>query len=115
MLLQFPRYPPLVHTVDMVALADLAESFSFSKICKRTTQSRFCSVLYDTTNDHDTLFNCGGIVLPMGQMPLYVTFAPSMDNTLRTSLPREARIALPSHKAVFYKGAWSSASPSRSR
>jgi len=37
-------------------------------------------------------------------MSLYVTFAPSMDNTIRTSLQREVHIALRIHKALFYKG-----------
>ena len=37
-------------------------------------------------------------------MPLYVTFAPLMDDTLRTSLPKKVRITLRSHKALFYQG-----------
>jgi len=37
-------------------------------------------------------------------MCLYVTFAPSMDDTLRTSLSKEVCIALRSHKALFYQG-----------
>jgi len=88
----------------MGALADLAESFSFSKIRKRTMQSRFSAELCDTTNDQVLLLNCGGIVLPMGQMSLYVTSAPSMDDTIRISRPREVRIALRSHEALFYQG-----------
>ncbi len=51
----------------------------------------------------DTLLNCGGIILPMGQMSLYVTFVPMMDGTLRTSLPKKVCIALRSHKALFYQ------------
>ena len=85
---QFPQNPPPDHTVDMDALSDLADSFSFSEIRKRTLQSRFCSVLCDTTSDQGTLLNCGGLVLPIGHMSLYVSFSPSMDDTLRTSLPR---------------------------
>ena len=88
----------------MDALSDLANNFSFSEIRTRTLQSRFCSVLCDTTSDQVTLLNCGGLVLPIGHMSLYVSFAPSMDDTLRTSLPREVRIALRSHKALFYQG-----------
>jgi len=42
--------------------------------------------------------------LPIGHMSLYVTFAPSLDDTLRTSLPKEVRIALRSPKALFYQG-----------
>jgi len=37
-------------------------------------------------------------------MSLYVTSAPSMDNTIRTSLPREVRIVPRIHKALFYQG-----------
>ena len=88
----------------MDALSDLANKFSFIEIRKRTFQSRFCSVLCDTTSDQDTLLNCGGLVLPIGYMSLYVSFAPSMDDTLRTSLPREVGIALRIHKALFYQG-----------
>ena len=87
----------------MDALADLVDSFSFSEVRKRTLNSRFCSVLYDTTSDKDTLLNCGGLVLPIGHMSLYVSFVPSMDDTLRTSLPREVLNALRSHKALFYQ------------
>ncbi len=36
-------------------------------------------------------------------MALYVTFALTMDDTLRTSLPKDIRIALRSHKAIFYQ------------
>ena len=76
-------------TVDMESLSDLADNFSFSEIRKRTLQSRFCSALCDTTNDQDILLNWGGFVLPIGHLSLYVTFVPTMDDTLRTSLPKE--------------------------
>jgi hypothetical protein len=89
--------------MDMDAFSDLADIFSFNEIRKRTLQSRFRSVLFDTTSDQDTLLNCGGLVLPIGHMALYVSFAPSMDDKMRTSLPREVRIALRSHKALFYQ------------
>jgi len=90
--------------MDMGLLADIAESFSFSEIRKRTLQSRFCSVLCDTTSDHDTLLNNGGLVIPMGGISLYVSFSMTMDDTIRTSLSRELRIALHSHKDLFYPG-----------
>jgi len=96
--------PPHDHAMDMEALSDLADSFCVNEIRKRILQSRFCAVLCDTTSDQDTLLNGGGIVLPIGHMSLYVTFAPSMDDTLRTSLPKEVCIALRSHKALFYQG-----------
>ncbi len=37
-------------------------------------------------------------------MTLYVSFSPMMDDTIRTSLPTEARIALRNHKALLYPG-----------
>jgi hypothetical protein len=40
----------------------------------------------------------------MGQMSLYVTFAPTMDDTIRTSLSKEVRVALQSHHTLFYQG-----------
>ncbi len=90
--------------MDLEAPSDLTESFFFSEVRKRTLQSRFCSVLCDTTNGQDTLLNCGGIVVPWGPYSLYVTFAPTIDDTLGTSLPKEIRIALRSHKVTFYQG-----------
>ena len=87
----------------MEALSDLVDIFSFNEIRKRTLQSRFCSILRDTTSDQDTLVNCGGLVLPIGHMSLYVIFAPSMDDTLRTYHPKEVRMAFRSHKALFYQ------------
>ena len=90
--------------MDIEVLSDLVDSFSFSEIQKRTLQYRFYSVLYDTTNDQDTLLKCGSLVLSIGPVSLYVTFAPSMDDTLRASLSKKVRIALRSHKALFYQG-----------
>jgi hypothetical protein len=87
----------------MEALSYLAESFFFSEIRKRTLRSRFSSVLCHTTSDQDSILKCGGLVLPIERMSLYVTFAPLMDDTLRTSLPKEIRIALHNHKALFYQ------------
>ena len=84
-LLLQPSPPP---DLDMGMLADLAESFSFSEVRKRTLQSRFCSVLCDTTSDQDTLLNCGGLVIPLGGISLFVSLSPCMDDTTRTSLPR---------------------------
>jgi hypothetical protein len=58
-------------------MADFVESFSFNEVRKRTLASRFCSALCETITDKDTLLNCGGLILPMGHMSLYVTFAPN--------------------------------------
>ena len=38
----------------------------------------------------------------MGHMSLYVTFFPTADDTVRTSLPKEIRLALRKHKALFF-------------
>jgi hypothetical protein len=54
--------------VDSTILKRLAESFSFEKIRKRAIQTRFCVVICKTGSDKDTLENCGGIILPMGQI-----------------------------------------------
>ncbi len=63
-------FSPPDHTVDFEALTDLVESFSFSEVRKCTLdESRFCSVLCDTTNDQGALFNCGGIIMSWGQWP----------------------------------------------
>ena len=40
----------------------------------------------------------------MGQMTLYVTFSPTADDMIRTSLPKEIQFAMRSHKALFYPG-----------
>jgi hypothetical protein len=57
----------------------------------------------DTIRDKDTLLNCDGIIPPMGQMSLFLTFAPTADDTIRTSLPKEIRLMLRSRDALFYQ------------
>ncbi len=37
-------------------------------------------------------------------MTLFLTFSPTADDTIRTSLPKEIRLALRIHKAMFYNG-----------
>ena len=54
---QFLHNSPPEHAVDMEALSDLADSFSFSETRKRTMQSRVCSVFCDTTSDQVTLMS----------------------------------------------------------
>jgi len=84
-------------------IEDLAESLSFSSVRKRFLQTRLCLVLCNIVSDKDTLLNCGGLILPMGQMPLFLTFTPTADDTIRFSLPKEIRLARRSHKALFYQ------------
>jgi hypothetical protein len=40
----------------------------------------------------------------MAKMTLYMTFAPTAYDTIRTSLPKEIHLALKSHKNFFYQG-----------
>jgi hypothetical protein len=42
--------------------------------------------------------------VPVGHMSLFVTLAPTMDDTQRTSHPKEVPRALRSHKVLFYQG-----------
>ena len=90
--------------VDPTIREGLAESFSFAEIRKKTIQTRFCAVICETGSDRDILENCGGIILPMGQMSLYVTFSTTADIPIRTALPKEIRLAMLSHKALFFPG-----------
>jgi hypothetical protein len=90
--------------LDPSTIEELADAFSFCEIRERSLQTRFCTVLYDCVSGKDLLSNCGGIVLPMARMTIYLTFAPTADDTVRTSLPKEIRLALKSHKNLFYSG-----------
>ena len=42
-------------TLDPSTIEDLAKSFSFIEIRKRTMQTKLCSVLCDTVSDKDTI------------------------------------------------------------
>ena len=67
--------------------------------------SLICGVaLCDTVSDKDLLLNGGGIILPMAKTTRFLTFAPTADDSIRTSLPKEMRLALTSHKTIFYQG-----------
>ena len=89
-------------SLDPTTIDDLAESFYFNEIRKRTLHTRLCLALCDTVSDKDTLLNCGGIILSMGQITLFPTFAPTADDTTRTSLTKEIQLAMRSRKALFY-------------
>ncbi len=71
-------------------------------IHKRTLHTRFCSVLCKTVSDKDALLNSGELIIPLGGVTLFLTFFPTADDTIRTSLPKEIRLALRSRKALFY-------------
>jgi len=49
------------------------------------------------------LLNSGGLILPMVGLTLFLTFSPTSDDIIRTSLPKEIRLFLRKHKALFYK------------
>ena len=89
---------------DIPTIVDLDESFFFGAIRKCTLQTRLCSDLCDKVRDKNTSLICGGVILPMGGMALFLTFAPTADNTFRTSLPKEIWLPLRRHKALFYQG-----------
>ena len=89
--------------IDTSAIADLADSFSFKESQEKTMQTRFCSTLCDTISNKDTLLNSGRLILPIGGVNLFLTFSPTADATIRTSLPKEIRLALRIHKALFYR------------
>jgi hypothetical protein len=83
--------------LDPAVLEDMIESFSFSEISRRFVIARLCTVLCDTNNDKSTLLDIGGIILPLERHVIYITFAPTADDTARTSLPMEIRPALKTH------------------
>ena len=68
--------------------------------------AKFCIVLCDTVSDKATLLAVGGGggILPLERHTLCVTFAPIVDDTARTTLPKELRLALIHHKKYFFKG-----------
>ncbi len=91
---------------DSSTIEELSESFLFSEIQKRTVQTRFCSVLCETISDKDVLLSFGGLILSFGGMTIFLTFSPTADDTIRASLSKDIRLALRSHKALFYNGAY---------
>jgi hypothetical protein len=93
-----------VSNLDPGLIEDMADAFSFCEIRKKSLHVRFCTVLRGCVSDKVLLTNCGGIVLPMAMMRLYLTFARTAVDTVRTSLPKEIRLALKSHKNLFYSG-----------
>jgi hypothetical protein len=88
--------------LDPSTIEGISEAFSLNEIRKKSIHTKFCSILCDTVSDKDLLLNCGGIIIPMDMMTLYLTFAPTSDDPIRPSLPKELRLALTSHKKLFY-------------
>jgi len=80
------------------------EIFSFIETKKKSMTARFCTVLCDAASDKTTLFSSGGVILPLEHHTIFMTFAPTVDDTARTTLPKELRLALVHHKKHFFKG-----------
>jgi hypothetical protein len=45
-----------------------------------------------------------GVILPLDRHTIFVTFAPTVDDTTRTALSRELRLAFIRHKKHFFNG-----------
>ena len=88
-------------TLDPATLEDLVESFSFSETKKKSMAANLCTVLCDTVSDKTTLPKVGGVILPLDRHTIFVTFAPTVDDTAKTALPRELRLALIHQKALL--------------
>ena len=89
---------------DPTVLEDLVESFSFNETKKKSLAAKFSTVLCDTVSDKTTLLEIGGFILPLERHMIFVTFAPTVDDTTRTALPKELRLALIHHKKYFFEG-----------
>ena len=66
----------------------------------------FCSVLCETVSDKGALLSSGGLILPFEGMTLFLTFSPTAEDTICTSLPKEIRLVLRNHKALVYQGVY---------
>ncbi len=80
------------------------ESFSFDEIKKRSLVAKHCTVLCESVSDKTTLLEIGGIILPLERHTIFVSFAPTADDTTRTALSKELRLALIHYKDHFFKG-----------
>ena len=56
--------------------------------------------------DKDALINYGGPILPIGGIIFFLTFSLTPDDIIRTSLLKEIRLTLHSHKALIYQGGY---------
>jgi hypothetical protein len=90
--------------IDLDVIEELVESFSFSEIKKRSLAAKYCTVLCESVSDKTTLLEIGGVILPLERHTIFVSFAPTADDTTRTALPKELRLALIHHKDHFFKG-----------
>ncbi len=58
--------------MDAETIDNLAESLSFGEIREKILHTRFCSVLWDTVSDKDTLLNGGGILFQWDMCPSFL-------------------------------------------
>jgi hypothetical protein len=91
-------------TIDKDTLVDLAERFLSAKSESKTSDPDFAMSSATPSSIKTPSSTILGIILHMGEMSLFVNFVPFMGDTIRTSLPRVARLALRSLKSLFYKG-----------
>ena len=71
------------------------ESSSFREIKKRSLAAKYCTVLCETVSDKTILLEIGGgVILPLEQHTIFITFVPTADDTTRSALPKELRLAL---------------------
>jgi hypothetical protein len=89
--------------LDPTVLKNLVESFLFSEVKKRSMSAKFCNFMCDTVSDKATLLEMGGVITPLEHHSRIVTFAPTTDDTTKTALPKEIRLALENHKTHFFK------------
>ena len=52
--------------------------------------------------DKTILLEVGGVILPLNSHTIFVTFAPTVDDTARTALLGELKLALIHHKKHFF-------------
>jgi len=97
--------------LDPTVLGDPIESFSFSKISKRSLAAHLCTAHCDMNNTMLNLLHIGGIILPLERQTIYITFVPTADDMARTSLPKESCMALKTIQKSSSDGASPSTSP----
>jgi len=93
-------------TMDPTTLEDLMKSFFFNEIRNKSLAANFCTALFDTASDKTTLLEIGGggVIRPLERHTIFITFAPTVDDTVRTVIPKELRLALIHHTNTSSKG-----------
>ena len=80
------------------------EIFSFNEHEQKRLAAKLCIVLCDTVSNKTTLvLEIGKVILPLERHTIFVNFAPTVDDTARTALPKEIRLALIHQNKYFFK------------